>query len=36
VTYPNEAHSWRLPQTHADFARRVEGFLARHLGRPPP
>jgi acetyl esterase/lipase len=36
VTYPNEAHSWRLPQTHADFARRVEAFLTRHLGPSRP
>ena len=31
VTYPDEGHSWRLPQTRADFARRMEGFLAEHL-----
>jgi dipeptidyl aminopeptidase/acylaminoacyl peptidase len=31
VSYANEGHSWRLPQTHVDFARRVEDFLARHL-----
>jgi len=31
VTYPDEGHSWRLPQTRADFARRMETFLAEHL-----
>jgi acetyl esterase/lipase len=31
VTYPGEGHSWRLPQTRADFARRLENFLAEHL-----
>jgi dipeptidyl aminopeptidase/acylaminoacyl peptidase len=31
VTYPNEGHSWRLPETKADFARRMEKFLAQHL-----
>jgi dipeptidyl aminopeptidase/acylaminoacyl peptidase len=31
VTYPEEGHSWRLPQTRADFARRMEKFLAEHL-----
>ena len=31
VTYPDEGHSWRLPQTRADFARRMEKFLAEHL-----
>ena len=31
VVYPNEAHGWREPATNADFARRVEAFLRRHL-----
>ena len=31
VTYPDEGHTWRLPQTRADFARRMEKFLAEHL-----
>lgn len=31
VTYPNEGHSWRLPQTRTDFAQRMEKFLAEHL-----
>ena len=31
VTYPDEGHSWRLPQTRADFARRMEKFLAEQL-----
>ncbi len=31
VTYPDEGHSWRLPQTHTDFAQRMEVFLAEHL-----
>lgn len=35
VTYPNEAHSWRLPETRTDFAQRVEAFLARHLRAAP-
>ena len=35
VTYPNEGHSWRLTQTQADFAQRMEKFLAEHL-RPAP
>jgi dipeptidyl aminopeptidase/acylaminoacyl peptidase len=30
VTYPNEAHGWRLPQNRVDFARRMEAFLAEH------
>ena len=35
VSYPNEGHSWRLTQTHADFAQRVEKFLAEHLRQAP-
>ncbi len=35
VTYADEGHSWRLPQTRADFARRMEGFLAEHLLATP-
>jgi acetyl esterase/lipase len=31
VSYPDEGHSWRLPQTRTDFARRMETFLAEHL-----
>jgi dipeptidyl aminopeptidase/acylaminoacyl peptidase len=31
VVYADEGHSWRLPQTRADFARRMERFLAEHL-----
>jgi dipeptidyl aminopeptidase/acylaminoacyl peptidase len=31
VTYRDEGHSWRLPQTQADFAQRLEKFLAEHL-----
>lgn len=31
VTYPDEGHTWRLPQTRADFARRMEKFLGEHL-----
>ncbi len=31
VVYPEEAHSWRKTATRADFARRMEAFLARHL-----
>lgn len=36
VTYPNEGHSWRQINTHIDFARRFEGFLARHLKEKAP
>lgn len=31
VSYPEEGHSWRLPQTRTDFARRMESFLGEHL-----
>ena len=31
VVYAEEAHSWRKTATRADFARRMEAFLARHL-----
>ena len=31
VTHPDEGHTWRLPQTRADFARHMEKFLAEHL-----
>lgn len=31
ITYPDEGHGWRSPQTRADFARRVEAFMAEHL-----
>lgn len=39
VSYPNEGHSWTLPATHVDFAKRVERFLGEHLGggaKPAP
>jgi acetyl esterase/lipase len=36
VSYPDEGHSWRRVETLSDFARRMEGFLARHLGPTPP
>jgi dipeptidyl aminopeptidase/acylaminoacyl peptidase len=32
IVYDNEAHGWRSPANQADFARRLEAFLARHLG----
>jgi acetyl esterase/lipase len=35
VTYANEGHEWRLPQTRIDFAKRVEKFLAQHLPIKP-
>ena len=31
VSYPDEGHGWRLPQTRTDFARRMETFLGEHL-----
>lgn len=31
VVYANEGHSWSKPESHTDFARRLEAFLARHL-----
>lgn len=31
ISYPDEGHGWRAPQTQRDFARRIEQFLARHL-----
>jgi dipeptidyl aminopeptidase/acylaminoacyl peptidase len=31
VVYSDEAHSWMKLETRADFARRLETFLARHL-----
>ncbi len=31
VTYPDEGHSWRLLETRADFAKRMEKFLAEQL-----
>jgi len=34
VVYDGEAHAWRLPATRVDFARRLEHFLAAHLGSP--
>lgn len=34
VLYPNEGHGWRKPENRLDWARRVERFLAQHLGGP--
>jgi len=34
VVYPGEGHTWLLPQSHIDFANRMEKFLAKHLGEP--
>jgi dienelactone hydrolase len=34
VVYPKEGHSWREPATRFDFWRRLETFLATHLGQP--
>ncbi len=34
VVYDDEAHGWRKPENQLDFARRLEAFLARHLGPP--
>jgi len=31
VVYGDEAHGWMKLETHVDFARRLEAFLARHL-----
>lgn len=31
VVYEDEAHAWLKPETHIDFARRLEDFLGRHL-----
>ncbi|PZP33390.1 MAG: S9 family peptidase [Roseateles depolymerans] len=31
VVYPGEGHSWLLPESHIDFAKRMERFLAKHL-----
>jgi len=32
LVYDGEAHGWRKPENQVDFARRLEAFLARHLG----
>jgi len=32
VVYLDEGHGWLKPQNRFDFARRLESFLARHLG----
>jgi dienelactone hydrolase len=32
VLYPGEGHGWFKQETRVDFARRMEAFLARHLG----
>ena len=34
VQYSNEGHGWRKPENRLDWARRVERFLAQHLGEP--
>ena len=34
VLYDDEAHGWLRPANRFDFARRVERFLARHIGAP--
>ncbi len=31
IEYPDEGHGWYYPQNRADFARRLEAFLAEHL-----
>lgn len=31
IEYPDEGHGWFQPQNRADFARRLEAFLAEHL-----
>jgi dipeptidyl aminopeptidase/acylaminoacyl peptidase len=31
VLYEAEGHQWQLTETNVDFARRLEGFLARNL-----
>lgn len=31
IEYPDEGHGWFYPQNRADFARRLEAFLAEHL-----
>lgn len=36
VTYPDEAHAREAQTTRVDFARRVEAFLAKHLGPVKP
>ncbi|MEO6278647.1 prolyl oligopeptidase family serine peptidase [Roseateles sp.] len=36
VSYPDEGHGFAKPENRLDFARRVEAFLARHLGAPLP
>ncbi len=33
VVYRDEGHGWRLPRNQADFAQRMERFLAEHLGQ---
>lgn len=32
IVYPSEGHGWRTFENQVDFARRVEAFLAEHLG----
>jgi dipeptidyl aminopeptidase/acylaminoacyl peptidase len=34
VEYDKDGHGWSLPETDVDWWTRVEGFLARHIGRP--
>ncbi|WP_457421978.1 alpha/beta hydrolase family protein [Roseateles sp. P5_E7] len=36
VTYAGEGHGFNKPENRLDFARRVETFLARHLGPVEP
>ncbi len=36
VSYPDEAHGWRELSAQIDFARRVEAFLAKHIGSAKP
>jgi dipeptidyl aminopeptidase/acylaminoacyl peptidase len=36
VVYAEEGHGWYEVATRADFARRVEAFLQRHLGPTTP
>ena len=32
IVFEGEAHGWRKPEHQIDFARKLEAFLARHLG----
>jgi acetyl esterase/lipase len=33
IVFEGEAHGWRKPEHQIGFARKLEAFLARHLGR---